>query len=232
MRKKDSSANPHQGHRENVRRRYVAGGLEAFAPHEILELLLYYAIPQKDTNPLAHRLIDAYGSLSRVLSASAEELQSVEGVGERTASFLSLVFQIGRWIRLEEKRPESVNFLSAEFVGQYVRELFAGRECEAVCELCLNQRGNLIMCHDAANGSIVSVSTDIRSLLQNAIFSNSEYVVIARNHPGGKAVPTPEDYASARRLQEAFRNVHIKLYDHIIVGDGDYVSLRESGFFD
>lgn len=232
MRKKDTTANPHQGHRENVRRRYTAGGLEVFAPHEILELLLYYAIPQKDTNPLAHRLIDAYGSLSRVLSAPAKELQTVEGVGERTAAFLSLVFQIGRWIRLEEKRAESVNFLSAEFAGRYVRELFAGRECEAVCELCLNQRGNLIMCHDAANRSIVSVLTDIRSLLQNAIFSNSEYVVIARNHPGGKAIPAPEDYASARRLQEAFRNVNIKLYDHIIVGNGDYVSLRESGFLD
>lgn len=230
MEKKEASANPHKGRRENVRRRYVKGGLEVFAPHEILELLLYYAIPQRDTNPLAHRLLDTYGALGRVLSAPAEELQAIEGVGERTAVFLSLAFQIGRWIHMEEKRAEGGGFRSIEFAGKYLLELFAGKDYEIVYELCLNQRGDLIMRHDAKNGSIVSVSTDIRALIRNALFSGSHCVIIAHNHPGGGAAPSPEDYDATRRIEAAFKSVRIKLYDHIIVGNGEYVSLRKIGF--
>ncbi len=230
MKKNDAPDNAHKGHRETVRRRFMVGGLEVFAPHEILELLLYYAIPQKDTNPIAHRLLDTYGSLGRVLSAPVRELQTIEGVGERTATLLSLVFQIGRWIRLEEMQKAGVHFFSTPEAGRYLTEKFRGEECEKVYELCLNQKGDLIMCHAMTNGSILSVSTDTRLLIQNALFSKSSCVIIAHNHPGGEARPSPEDYEATRRIEEALQNVSIKLLDHIIVGEGEYVSLRESGF--
>lgn len=230
MTKKLTDANPHKGHRENVRRRFMTGGLEVFAPHEILELLLFYAIPQRDTNPLAHRLINTFGSLSHVLSASVEELQAVEGVGERTAILLSLVFQTGRWLRLRQAEHDGGDFRSPQALGQYFREIFAGYEKETVFEMCLNQRGNIIVCHPMTNGSILSVSLDIRALVEKAVLSNCMCVVIAHNHPGGDAMPSPEDYQATRRMEAAFSNVNVRLWDHIIVGEEDFVSLREIGF--
>ena len=231
MKKADAPGTSHKGHRENVRRRYVTGGLEVFAPHEILELLLYYAIPRRDTNPLAHRLMDAYGSLPRVLAASPQELQTVEGVGERTAVFLSLVFQIGRWIRLEEMRDAGLHFGSIEEIAAYLKELFAGQENETVYELCFNRRGDLIMCYNMTNGSIVSVSTDILTLIKNALVCKAAFVIISHNHPGGDAHPSAEDYDATLRIAEAFANVSVKLWDHIIIGEDGYSSLRESQFF-
>ena len=228
MKKSDASETSHKGHRENVRRRYLVGGLEVFAPHEILELLLYYAIPRKDTNPLAHRLIDTYGSLPRVMSASPQELQSVEGVGERTAIFLSLIFQIGRWIRLEEMRDSGTHFSSIEEIAAYLTELFAGQEHETVYELCFNRRGDLIMCYNMTNGSVVSVSTDIATLVKNALVCRAAYVVLSHNHPGGDSHPSEEDYDATLRLQDAFASMSIKLWDHIIIGEDGYSSLRES----
>ncbi|MBQ6206463.1 MAG: hypothetical protein IJK52_05230 [Oscillospiraceae bacterium] len=231
MKKADASETSHKGHRENVRRRYLIGGLEVFAPHEILELLLYYAIPRKDTNPLAHRLIDTCGSLSRVLSSSPQKLQTVEGVGERTAVFLSLVFQISRLTRLEELRDERIHFTSTKEIAAYLQALFEGKDFETVYELCLNQRGDLIMRYSMTNGSIVSVSMDIVTLVKNALVCKSAYVVISHNHPGGDARPSREDYDATRRMEDAFANVNIKLWDHIIIGKDNYVSLRESQFF-
>lgn len=228
MNKKEASENPHKGHRENVRRRFIIGGLEVFAPHEILELLLFYAIPQKDTNPLAHRLMDTYGSLGRVLSTPASELQTIEGVGERTAAFLSLVYQIGRWVRLDDMSRGSVSFFSTQNAVRYLREKFLGEAYEKVYELCLNQKGELVMCYGMTNGSVLSVSTDTRALIQNAIFSRATSVIIAHNHPGGDAHPSRDDYEATARIEQAFRNVEITLFDHIIIGDGDYTSLRES----
>ena len=231
MKAKEASANAHKGHRENVRRRYLAGGLEVFAPHEILEFLLYYSIPRRDTNPIAHRLLDTYGSLSRVLAAPVEELQTIEGVGERTAALLSLTFQISRWMRMDDMRRDGVHFQSAQSVGEYLQEVFEGKAYETVYELCLNRRGDLLMSYCLTNGNICAVSTDIRLLVKNAMACDCAAVIIAHNHPGGDALPSDEDITATRAIEDAFRKVNIKLYDHIIVGSGDFVSLRESGFF-
>lgn len=230
MKKDSGKANPHKGHRENVRRRFMTGGLEVFAPHEILELLLFYAIPQRDTNPLAHSLIDAFGSLPRVMSASVEELQTVPGVGERTATLLSLTFQVGRWIRLQQIQQNRSDFRSPQALGEYFREVFAGQERETVYELCLNQRGNIIVCHRMFNGSALSVALDVKEIVEKAILSNCGCVVIAHNHPGGDAVPSSEDYNATRHIQETLSNMDIRLLDHIIVGKEDFVSLRQIGF--
>ena len=228
--KKNESANFHKGHRENVRRRFVTGGLEVFAEHEILELLLFYSIPQKDTNPLAHKLMETFGSLFDVLSASVEDLKAVDGIGERSAVLLSLVFQIARWIRLDQMKQKGVDFFNYEEAKEYCKEMFYGQHSEMAYQLCLNQRGNLIIRHCMANGSIVSVSMDMRTLIGNALFSKADYILLAHNHPGGDANPSPEDYAATRVIQEALEKVNIRLRDHIIVGENDVISMRQSGY--
>lgn len=228
--KQKEAENCHRGHREHVRSRFLKSGLEAFAPHEILELLLFYSIPQRDTNPLAHKLMKTYGSLFGVLSAPVEDLITIDGVGERTAVLLSLVFQVGRWIRLEQMNGAGVTFLSTESAQQYCKELFCGKHNEAAYELCLNQRGNLLTCNCMANGSMKSVSMDIRTLVKNAVLSQADSILLTHNHPGGNAIPSEEDCDATRHIEAALNNVHIRLRDHIIVGENDIVSMREMGY--
>lgn len=228
--KQKETENCHKGHREHVRHRFMTSGLEAFAAHEILELLLFYSIPQKDTNPLAHKLMETYGSLFGVLSAPVEDLITIDGVGERTAVLLSLIFQVGRWIRLEQMSGTGVNFLSTESAGQYCKELFCGQHNEAAYELCLNQRGNLLTCNCMANGNIRSVSLDIRTLIKNAVLSHADSILLTHNHPGGDAMPSPEDCNATRYIEEALDRVNIRLRDHIVVGEHDIVSMRDAGY--
>ena len=119
----------HDGHREKMRRRFRETGLEGFADHEALELLLYYAIPRRDTNPIAHALMDRYDSLSAVLNAPVEDLQKVEGIGESAAVLLSLVARISRKARLADAAQETV-LNSSERAGTYLLERFSGETRE------------------------------------------------------------------------------------------------------
>ena len=232
MKKKSSDDNYHKGHRETVRRRFMVGGLDVFAPHEILEFLLYYAIPQRDTNPLAHRLINAYGSLYNVMSSPVQELKAADGVGDRTAVFLSLIFQLYRRMRLQQIRRESTDFRSTPVAVRYFQELFSGQREEAVYQLCLNAQGHIVVCHSLAQGNIVSVTMNMKTLIANAILHHCVSVVIAHNHPGGDAHPLKEDYAATNRMKDAFDAVNIELQDHIIIGENDYASMKEIGYLD
>ena len=135
----------HDGHREKMRQRFLKGGLDSFADHEALELLLYYAIPRRDTNPIAHALMERYGSLSAVLTAPVEDLKKVEGVGESAAVLLKLAPQLYRKARLSDAEQETV-LSSVERVGAYLLERFAGEKNEVVYQLCLDRKGKLLVC--------------------------------------------------------------------------------------
>ena len=133
----------HDGHREKMRQRFLKGGLDSFADHEALELLLYYAIPRRDTNPIAHALMERYGSLSAVLTAPVEDLQKVEGIGESAAILLKLAPQLYRKAKLSDAEQETV-LSSVERVGAYLLERFAGEKNEVVYQLCLDRKGRLL----------------------------------------------------------------------------------------
>lgn len=227
-----SGSGCHEGRREMIRRRFVTCGLDAFAPHEILEFLLYYAIPRRDTNPLAHQLMDYYGTLYNVLSAPVSELQKTAGVGERTAVFLSLAFELGQRTRVESVQAKRPDFRALETVAPYFLNLFSGQRYETVCELCLNQKGNLLVCRPLTGGNILSASADTKTLISGAILSGARYVTLAHYYPDGNSEPSPEDYGAAVRIREAFSRVGLELYDHLVIGGGNYVSLRKIGFFD
>lgn len=219
----------HDGHRERVRRRFAENGLSGFADHEALELLLYYAIPRGDVNPLAHALMERFGSLSGVLSAPAELLVQVEGVGERTAMLLRLVPQIAQKARLADlERELALN--TRERVGAYLLELFSRERNEAVYQICLDGKGKLLACRRLGEGSASAVSLDVRKIVQNAIVFSACSVILAHNHPSGVALPSQADHAATLRVKAALESVDVKLEDHIIVADGDFISFSESGF--
>ena len=221
--------NIHQGHREKMRQRFLKSGLEGFADHEALELLLYYAIPRRDTNPIAHRLIELYGSLLAVLTAPVEDLRKVEGVGESAAVLLKVAGQIGTRARLaeaEQNRPLS----SVETVGAYLLERFAGETHEVVYQLCLDRKCKLLACKRLGEGSVASADLDVRRLVENAILTGASAVILAHNHPSGVALPSDGDYTATMRVRAALNAIGIELADHIIVADGDFVSMADSGY--
>ena len=219
----------HDGHREKMRRRFLQGGLEPFADHEALELLLYYAIPRRDTNPIAHALMERYGSLTAVLDAPVEDLQKVEGVGESAAVLLKLVPQLYRKARLAEAERETV-LNSSERAGAYLLERFAGEKHEVVYALYLDRKGKLIACRRLGEGGISSAGLDIRRLLEQALLTTASAIILAHNHPSGVALPSADDYTATDRAKSALGSIGVQLADHIIVADQDFVSMADSGY--
>ena len=219
----------HDGHREKMRQRYLKGGLEGFADHEALELLLYYAIPRRDTNPIAHALMERYGSLSAVLTAPVEDLCKVEGIGESAAILLRLAPQLYQKARLSDAEQETV--LNSVDRVTYLLQRFIGERREVVYQLCLDRKGKLLACKRLGEGGVASADLDIRKLMENAILTSASAVILAHNHPSGVALASKEDYAATTRVREALATIGVTLVDHIIVADGDYVSLKDSGFF-
>ena len=219
----------HDGHREKMRQRFLRGGLDAFADHEALELLLYYAIPRKDTNPIAHALMERYGSLSAVLTAPVEDLEKVEGIGESAAVLLKLAPQLYRKARLSDAEQETV-LNSVSRVGAYLLDRFTGAKNEVLYQLCLDRKGKLLACKRLGEGDIASAELDIRRLVENALLTGASSVILAHNHPSGVALPSEEDYIATSRAKEALAVVGVVLTDHIIVADGDFVSMSDSGY--
>jgi len=221
--------NIHAGHREKMRNKFLAGGLDAFADHEALELLLYYAIPRKDTNPIAHALMERYGSLSAVLAAPVEDLQKVEGIGESAAVLLKLVPQIQKKARLADAKRETALTSVSQF-GAYLLERFHGEKNEVIYQLCLDRKGKLLVCKRLGEGDMSSANLDIRRMIENAILSSASGVVLAHNHPSGIALPSQDDYIATDQAKAALATIGVVLLDHIILADGDFVSLAESGY--
>ena len=221
--------NIHEGHRAKMRQRFLVSGLEGFADHEALELLLFYAIPRQDTNPIAHRLMERYGSLSAVLAAPIEDLKKVQGIGESAAILLKAAGQIGNKARMadaEQNRP----LTSVEAVGAYLLDRFAGETHEIVYQLCLDRKGKLLACKRLSDGGAASATIDVRKVVENAILTSASTVILAHPHPSGVALPSDEDCAATTGVQRALGTIGVTLVDHIIVADDDFVSMAQSGY--
>ena len=217
----------HDGHREKMRRRFQETGLEGFADHEALELLLYYAIPRRDTNELAHRLLTRYGSLSALLQAPIEDLRRVEGVGESAAVLLKLVPAFV--YKAQRSAGQETVLNSTEKAGRYLLTCFAGERNEVIYQLCLDRKGKLLACRRLSEGGSAAAELNIRRLVENALLSSASAVILSHNHPSGIALPSREDYATTQQAQDALRTIGVELLDHIIVAEDDYVSLADSG---
>ena len=217
----------HDGHRARLRKRFLEEGLDHFTQTQALELLLYYVIPRVDTNPIAGKLLEHFGSLSQVLDASVEELCKVKGIGENTAVFLRLITEMGRYYQVN--RTTQVKVLSSlESCAEYLVPFFFGRKVESVFLLCLDAKCKVLACKEVGEGSVNSTGISIRKIVETAIGVNATTVVLAHNHPSGLALPSSEDIQVTRRIAQALHAVEITLADHIIVADGDYVSMAAS----
>ena len=219
----------HNGHRDRIRRRFLEEGLDQFTDVQVLEFLLFYCIARQDTNPIAHRLLDSFGSLSQVLEAPVEELRKVEGIGENTAVFLRLVTQVGRYY-LTDRASKAKVLPTLESCAHYLQTFFFGRNVETVYLLCLDAKCKMLCCKKISEGDVNSTSLSLRKVVETALNTNASSVVLAHNHPGGMAIPSNEDIQTTRRIAAALQAVDVHFIDHILVTDDDYVSLLQSGY--
>ena len=218
----------HDGHRQRLKERFSREGLDNFDELQVLELLLFYCIPRVDTNPLAHRLLEHFGSLSQVLEATQPELEKVPGMGANAAVFLNLITAVGRYY-LVNRSSQNTILDSTEACGNYLISHFYGRRNETVFLLCLDAKCKMLCCKEIGEGSVNSAGVPVRRVVETALGANATTVVLAHNHPSGIAVPSPDDVQTTHRLAAALDTVDIILADHIIVADDDFVSLVQSG---
>lgn len=220
----------HDGHREKMRSRFLKTGLEGFADHESLELLLYYAIPRRDTNPIAHALMERYGSLSAVLSAPVEDLQKVEGIGESAAILVHLVALLNQRARLNEAERDIILNSTAK-ACQYLLELYRNERNEVVYALFMDRKGKLLRCRRLSEGGVSGTSLNLRGLVETAMLTGASGVVLSHNHPSGVALPSQADYTATDQARQTLSSIGVDLLDHIIVADRDCVSMADSGYF-
>lgn len=220
--------NIHQGHRKRLKERFLAEGLDHFNDVNVLELMLFYCVQRQDTNPLAHRLLAHFGKLSNVLDASFSELLKVEGVTENIATYLTMINAVGRSY-LKSRSSDTKILLSTEECGNHLLPYFHSLQKETVYLLCLDAKCKVLGCKKVGEGSVNSASISIRRIVETALSANAVSVVLAHNHPSGLAVPSAEDIQTTKRLGRALYAVEIILADHIVVADGDFVSMVQSG---
>lgn len=220
----------HKDHRKRVKARFRQEGLDHFDELHVLELLLFYGIPQGDTNPLAHALLDRFGSLAQVLETPVEELEKVTGVGEHVSTLLTLTRDISRYYMVNRSGVFRILNTTRE-CGEYLIPYFVGRRDETVFLLCLDTKCKVICCKEVGSGSVNSASVSVRKIVETALAMNATSVVLAHNHPSGFAVPSNEDRLTTRRVAVALDAVGILLADHIVVAEDDFVSMVDSGMY-
>lgn len=218
------------GHRQRMKARFRAEGLEHFEERHVLEMMLYYCVPRQDTRQLALRLLKHFGSFVQVLDATPEELERVEGIGEGVSTFLSFRRALEKYYRVR-RESFSQPLTTTEKYGNYLRSRFSGERNELVYVLCLDAKCKPVGCMQVGEGSVNSANVPVRRIVEMCLAANATSVILAHNHPSGIALPSQEDVQTTRRVAAALGHVEIALVDHLIFTDEDYVSLAQSDYY-
>lgn len=219
----------HDGHRRRLKQEFLARP-DIFPDHKVLELLLFYANPRADTNPLAHMLLEHFGSLAGVLDAGPEELGKVKGVGEHAVVLLKAVKELGGRYLADRTSVESI-IRSTGDACRVLRPYFYGARGEIVCLLCMDGKRKLLGVRRLCEGNVNTVTVTTRLVAEAALALNATAAILAHNHVSGLAFPSPEDRSTTDYLRDVLSRVGVLLTDHIIFSDDDAVSLRDSGLY-
>ena len=206
----------HAGHRARLRSRVKKYGLDSLEEHEQLEYLLYAFIPRKDTNPIAHALLSAFGSFRRVLDASPADLAAVKGMTENAALFLSALPSIYTTYLNSEKQKEvkGIRDAAERFIA-----LIGAKDKEYFAVMCLDEKGYLLKMAEHTSSARSKVAFDRNKVVAACVQCDAKIVLISHNHPGGSLTPSDEDVAATNRLAQSLRVLGVRLADHIIVSD-------------
>ena len=219
----------HEGHRERLKKRFRdANSFDGFEDHQILELLLFYSIPRIDTNEIAHTLLNRFGSLSDVFDADYGELVKMKYITDNTATLLKM---IPRLISVYyNSKNESTVYSNSNLMKELFRSRLAGLDHEEFWIACFNGKLELISCELVSSGVVTGASVHMRKLMEIVIKTNAVSIAVAHNHPKGNTRPSNEDIVITREIKRSMEHIEVSLLDHIIIGENDIISLRNSPY--
>ena len=216
-------------HRARLRARFMEGGAQALPDYELLELILFRALPRQDVKPLARRLIDAFGDFGRVLSAPTARLMQVAGVGPAVVQELKIVEAAGQ--RLARSKVINRPVLSSwQALVEYCHATMAHRETEQFRVLFLDRQNVLIADEEQARGTVDHVPVYPREVVKRALELNASALILVHNHPSGDPTPSDADITMTDRIRMAADALGIVLHDHLIIGKDTELSFRSSGY--
>lgn len=218
----------HEGHRQRVKKRYLSEGLDSFEDHQVLEMLLFYCIPMRDTNELAHRMIKEFGSLAGLFEADPKDICRRCKVSENTAILVSLIPSLARRY-FRGKWGDKPVLNSSSKAGEYAVSLFAGRIYEAFFLICLDSQNRVNHAALVHEGTINEAPIYPRLIVETALRHQANSVILAHNHPGGSLQPSNADIQITRKIAAATEAISISVLDHIIVAGDRYFSFAEKG---
>ncbi|MCL2216455.1 MAG: DNA repair protein RadC [Defluviitaleaceae bacterium] len=215
--------NPHENHRKRMRRRYIKQGFESFADHEVLEFLLFYCYPRRDTNEIAHRMIKEFGSLHNLLESDVATIMKKLNCTENIAVFLNMLPKAAnRYFR--NKWGEGAILDNEKTAGEYTIDLFVGHTVEMFYVLCLDKKFRIINAVMISEGTVDESAVYPREIVGAAIQNNAAYIILTHNHPGGTLRPSRGDLEVTRRVVDGLQFLNLTVVDHIIVAGDTYYS--------
>ena len=216
------------GHRQRIKEKYEKSGIDGWLDYEVLELVLSYAIPRKDTKPIAKELLSRFKSINGVLDSDKKELQSIKEISGHTAFFLKLLKDVA--ILYAENGIHNRNLLSSpQVVHDYLKASLKGAVDEEFKMLFLDSRNQLIAVETFKVGTVNRSVVYPRKVVERALYNHAVGVILAHNHPSGELQPSQDDRGVTIAIKEALKTVDIALLDHIIIGSNDYYSFRNNG---
>lgn len=217
----------HEGHRKRLRDTYLQSGADALHDHQLLELLLTFSIPRKDTNPIAHALLSAFGSLEDVLRADVNELMKIDGVGESTAVLLSLVGDMPTRMAYDKSKP--VRLATPKDAMAYCRALLLQQRYEVMYIVSLDKNLRVLHCEKLSSGTLTETAVYPRLVVESALRHSAHSILLAHNHPSGDLTPSKADVEATAMVLRALEPIGIRLHDHIIVSkNGAFSMARDS----
>lgn len=222
--------NLHEGHRKRLKQKYL-NNPSSLAEHELLEILLFYAVPRRDTNEIAIKMIKKFGTLSGLCDADVKDIANVCDVKENIALLISLVSKISNRNESEKaKNHKAMKINSPENAGRHAIELFRGAKYEQFYLICLNSQKWINYSALVQEGTINEVAVYTRLIVELALRHKAHSVILSHNHPGGSLTPSKEDIDITRAIEAALETINIIVNDHIIVSGDQFVSLKQHNY--
>lgn len=218
------------GHRERIREKYLKNGINSFQEYEILELLLTYAIPRKDTKDLAKNLLKKFGSIEKVITAKKEELEEVEGLGKASISFLKLMGELPHiFYENSLRNTDIITIKSKENLLKFLRSKIAFEKIEKFYVLYLSNSNELIAYDEKSYGTLDKSAVYPREIYKDVLKYDAKAIILAHNHPSGSVKPSKSDMDITKEISNGLKNFDALLLEHIIITENSYFSFLEEG---
>ena len=224
--------NVHAKHRERLRKLVFTTDFENLSVYQILEYILTLSLPRIDVNPVAHDLLDEFGTIQNVMNADFENLMTVKNVGEKAAMSIVSLNKFFKYLSTAGKDDKRPVLSTPNQILDHINPFFEGKTKEAFYAICLNAKQQVVKTSLIASGDANSVSIDLKKLNQVVSSTNASYVVLAHNHPNGQAIPSSDDFQTTQKIYSFLSTLGIGLIDHFIIADGNYYSFSASNALD